>query len=213
MSRDLTPAPVLGVVMAGGANRRYDGRPKALETVGGVRIADRVIAVLRQATARVVVVANDPETFATLGLEMRPDLQPGMGALGGIHTAVCWAEEARCRAALVVACDMPFVPGALLRRLVDEVGPGEIVAPASASRRGLEPLCAGYAVDCRAAIEAALARGERHVTSFFNDVTVRTLPRDEVARFGDPELIFLNVNTPKDKERAEAIARTAQAST
>ncbi len=210
MSRDLTPPPVLGVVMAGGANRRYDGHPKALETVGGVRIADRVIAVLRQATARVVMVANDPDTFAVLGLEMRPDLQPGMGALGGIHTAVCWAEEAQCRAALVVACDMPFVPVALLRRLVDELGPGEIVAPASASRRRLEPLCAGYGIDCRPAIEAALARGERHVISFFKDVTVRTLPKDEVARFGDPELIFLNVNTPEDRERAEAIARMAQ---
>ncbi len=212
MSPDLTPAPALGVVMAGGANRRYDGRPKALETVGGVRIADRVIAVLRQATARVVMVANDPDTFATLGLEMRPDLQPGMGALSGIHTAVCWAEEVRCRAALVVACDMPFVPGALLRRLVDEVGPAKIVAPASGSRRGLEPLCAAYAVDCRPAIEAALARGDRHVTSFFSDVTVRTLPTEEIERFGDPELIFLNVNTPEDKERAEAFARSAQSS-
>ncbi len=203
--------PLLGVIMAGGGNRRYDGRPKALESVGGVRIADRVIAALREATAHVVMVTNDPDTFAGLGLQMRPDLRPGIGALGGIHTAVCWAEEAKCRAALVVACDMPFVPGGLLRRLADAAGPGLVVAPASPSRRGLEPLCASYGVGCRPAIEAALARGDRHVTAFFDEVTVRTLPKDEVAAFGDPELIFLNVNTPQDKQRAEAIARTARA--
>ncbi len=203
---------VLGVIMAGGANRRYDGRPKALEAVGGTRIADRVISALREATPSVVMVTNDPDTFAELGLEMRPDLRPGMGALGGVHTAVCWADEARCRAALVVACDMPFVPGALLRRLVGAADSTTVVAPASASRRGLEPLCACYGVDCRPAIEAALARGDRHVISFFDDVTVRTLAKEEVASFGDPERIFLNVNTPQDKERAEAIARTARPS-
>ncbi len=211
MRHEPKPPPVLGVVMAGGANRRYDGRPKALETVGGVRIADRVIAALREATDRVVMVTNDPDTFAGLGLEMRPDVRAGMGALGGIHTAVCWAEEAKCRAALIVACDMPFVPGALLRRLVVDSVATEVVAPASTSRRGLEPLCAGYGVGCRPAIEAALARGDRHVISFFDDVTVRTLSIDVVTGYGDPELIFLNVNTPQDKQLAEAVARTEQA--
>ncbi len=212
MTHQPTAPRVLGVIMAGGANRRYAGRPKALEVVGGARIADRVISALREATDSVVMVTNDPGTFAELGLEMRPDLRPGMGALAGIHTAVCWAEEAKRRAALVVACDMPFVPSALLRRLAGAAEPSAVVAPASASRRGLEPLCACYGVGCRPAIEAALARGDRHVISFFDDVIVRTLGKEEVAGFGDPERIFLNVNTPQDKERAEAIARAARTS-
>jgi GTP:adenosylcobinamide-phosphate guanylyltransferase len=32
----------------------------------------------------------------------------------------------------------------------------------------------------------------------------RVVAEDELARFGDPELISLNVNTPADLERAEA---------
>ncbi len=196
--------PVLAVILAGGANRRYDGRPKALESVGGVRIADRAIGALRQVADRVVMVANDAETFAPLGLEMRPDLQPGLGALGGIHTAVCWAEEEGYRGALVAACDMPFLAPGLLRRLIADAKRTEVVAPASASRRGLEPLCAFYGAGCRRAIETALARGDRHVTSFFSDVEVRTIGEEEVANFGDPELLFLNINTPADRKRAEA---------
>ena len=199
--------PVLGVMLAGGQNRRYDGAPKALESVGGERIADRAIRAMRQALDRVVLVANDLEVFRTLELETRPDLTPGLGALGGIQTAVAWADEEGCRGALVVACDMPFLSPELLTQLAEGAGDDEVIAPASESRRGLEPLCAFYGVRCREAIDSALARGDRHVISFFPDVHVRTIPLDVVAGFGSPGLLFLNVNTPGDRELAEAAAR------
>ena len=198
---------VLGVMLAGGQNRRFDGAPKALESVGGERIADRAIRAMREAFDRVVLVANDIETFRTLELETRPDLTPGLGALGGIQTAVAWADEEGYRGAVVVACDMPFLSPELLTQLAEGAGDGEVVAPASASRRGLEPLCAFYGTGCREAIDNALARGDRHVISFFPDVRVRTIPLDVVCEFGDPSLLFLNVNTPRDRELAEAVAR------
>ncbi|MGD2151905.1 MAG: molybdenum cofactor guanylyltransferase [Gemmatimonadales bacterium] len=190
-------------LLAGGANRRYAGQAKALEAVGGEPIALRAIRALRAAAGRVVLIVNEFDTYRVLGLEMRRDLRPGLGALGGIHTAVCWAEEAGYRGALVAACDMPFLSARLLRELARDAGRDEVVAPQSASRRGLEPLCAWYGAGCRGAIEAALDRGDRHVISFFDDVSVRTLPLDQVASFGDPGLMFLNVNTPADRERAE----------
>jgi len=199
--------PVLGVMLAGGQNRRYDGAPKALESVGGERIADRAIRVMREAFDRVVLVANDFEIFKTLELEARPDLTPGLGALGGIQTAVAWADEEGYRGAVVVACDMPFLSPGLLKQIAEGAGDDEVVAPESESRRGLEPLCAFYGVRCRAAIDNALARGDRHVISFFPDIRVRTIPLDDVAEFGDPGLLFLNVNTPNDRELAEAAAR------
>lgn len=195
-------------LLAGGANRRYAGQPKALEAVGGELIAVRAIRALREAAGRVVLVANEFDTYRTLGLEMRSDLRPGLGALGGIHTAVCWAHETGYPGVLVAACDMPFLSADLLRELVRDAARDEVVAPASESRRGLEPLCAWYGTDCREAIEAALDRGDRHVISFFDEVSVRTLPLGDVARFGDPELMFLNVNTPADRERAERALRS-----
>ena len=107
---------VTGVVLAGGRNRRYDGKAKALEYVGGEAIGQRVVRSLRGATDRVVLVANDIEASRPLGLETRPDIKPGLGALGGIYTAVAWAEELGCCGALVVAGDMPFL-NADVRRL------------------------------------------------------------------------------------------------
>jgi molybdopterin-guanine dinucleotide biosynthesis protein A len=206
------PRPVLGALLVGGANRRYEGRPKALESVGGEPIARRAVRALREAVDRVVLVANDAETYETLGLETRADMRPGLGALGGIHTAVAWAEADGYRGALVAACDMPFLSSALLRRLAVRAAADEVVAPESDSRRGLEPLCAFYGVDCREAIEAALDRGKRQVISFFADVRLRVISRDEVAGFGDPAILFLNVNTPEDRARAEEAARQLEAS-
>jgi molybdopterin-guanine dinucleotide biosynthesis protein A len=194
-------------MLAGGANRRYDGKPKALESVGGQPIAARAIDALRQTTNRVVLVANDARTFAPLGLEMRSDIRPGAGALGGIHTAVAWARELGCRGALVAACDMPFLSAALLRCICEAADADEVVAPESDSRRGLEPLCAFYGSACQPAIEAALERGDHRVVSFFPQVRVRKIPISAVLEFGDPKVLFLNVNTPADRELAEAAAR------
>lgn len=201
------PRPVLGVILAGGRNRRYEGQPKALEPVAGTLIAERAIRAMRAAADRVVLIANEPETYRALDLETRPDLRPGFGALGGIHTAVAWAAETDCRGALVAACDMPFLSADLLTRLAQGSEAGEVVAPESDSRRGLEPLCAFYGAACRPAIEAAIDREDRRVVSFFPDVRLRKLPKEEVAAYGDPAILFLNVNTPADRERAEALAR------
>lgn len=207
MSERTNRESTLGAVLAGGMNRRYDGQPKALETVGGERIVDRVLRAMRQAVDRVVLVANDTGPYESLQLEIRPDLKPGLGALGGIHTAVAWAEEAGLRGTLVAACDMPFLSAALLERLIEESAAHDVVAPESDSRRGLEPLCAFYSTSCRPAIERALERGDRHVISFYSDTRVRTIARGEVATFGELDLLFLNVNSPEDRERAEAAAR------
>ena len=48
-----------GVLLAGGAARRFGGLPKGLARIHGERIADRVLAALRGAAEKVIVVAND----------------------------------------------------------------------------------------------------------------------------------------------------------
>jgi molybdopterin-guanine dinucleotide biosynthesis protein A len=102
---------------------------------------------------------------------------------------------------------MPFLSAALLQRLIEESTAHDVVTPESDSRRGLEPLCAFYSTSCRPAIERALERGDRHVISFYTDTRVRAIARDEVATFGDLDLLFLNVNSPEDRVRAETAAR------
>lgn len=200
-------API-GMVIAGGRSRRY-GAPKALEVVGGRRIVDRVIAALSSATGDIRLIVNDPTIAAAIELPSRPDILEDLGALGGIHAALVWARETGGSGIIAAACDMPFLSPGLLGRLAERAtGPDspDVVAPASESRRGLEPLCAWYGTRCVEAIEEAVARDDRRVIGFHRDVAVVTLPLDEVAAFGDPGVQFMNVNTPADRAEAERIA-------
>ncbi|HET7041682.1 MAG TPA: hypothetical protein VFI13_06675, partial [Gemmatimonadales bacterium] len=81
------------------------------------------------------------------------------------------------------------------------------VLPASDGRRGVEPLLAAYAPRCLGPMADALARGDRRAIAFHDAVKVGILPLDRVRAFGDPELLFFNVNTPDDLTRAEAAWR------
>jgi molybdopterin-guanine dinucleotide biosynthesis protein A len=194
--------------MAGGRNTRY-GAAKALERVGDSRIIDRVIAALEQATPDLVLIANDQAAYVSVALPVRGDERPDAGALGGIHAALRWGNEERRAGILAVACDMPFVSGALLAQLVQTAHStaADVVAPESNSRRGLEPLCAYYSIRCLGAIEDALARGDFRMIGFHEQVRVHPLPIAEVRRFGEPDILFMNVNTREERERAEEIAR------
>jgi molybdopterin-guanine dinucleotide biosynthesis protein A len=194
--------------MAGGRNTRY-GAAKALERVGDSRIIDRVIAALEQVTPDLVLIANDQAAYRSVALPVRGDERPGAGALGGIHAALRWGNEEGRAGILAVACDMPFVSGALLAQLVQTAHStaADVVAPESNSRRGLEPLCAYYSIRCLGAIEDALGRGDFRMIGFHEQVRVHPLPVAEVRRFGEPDVLFMNVNTREERERAEEIAR------
>lgn len=194
-----------GVILAGGAASRFHGEPKGLERVGGMRIIDRVASALREATDRLLLVANDPRASEWLpGVPVAADRLTGQGSLGGIHAALVAAGGP----ALIVAWDMPFVPASLLRALRDAGADADAAVPESGSKRGLEPLCAWYGPKCIAPIEKRLAEGDRRVIGFYEDVRLVRLPLTEVERHGDPERMFMNVNTPDELEIAERHAST-----
>jgi molybdopterin-guanine dinucleotide biosynthesis protein MobB len=201
---------VPGILLAGGESRRF-GAPKALARVGGRTIAGRVRDVLRAVTPDVRAIANRPELMVELGVQHRPDAVPGIGALGGILTALRWAVEDGRRGALVAACDLPFLSPGLFRALLAsaEATGADAVLPESAGPHGFEPLCAWYGARCLPAVEEMAAAGERRAHRLAERVRAVRLPLEEVARHGDPSILFFNVNTVDDHREAERIDAAA----
>ncbi len=197
-----------GAVLAGGAARRYDGRPKGLFEVGGRRILDRVVDAIAAVTdALPLLIANAPDAASWRpDLVTIPDARPGCGSLGGIYTAVA-AGPPVPEPVLCVAWDMPFVTDALLRALAEGSRDWDAFLPESDGRRGVEPLCAVYGPACRSAIERRLHAGDLRAIAFHDDVRVGILSLEHVRRCGDPAELFFNVNTPDDLKRAEAVWR------
>ncbi len=193
-----------GAIIAGGAATRFGGRPKGLEQVDGERILDRLVNAFVAAFGEPpLLVANAPEAGTWRpDLVVVPDTIAGLGALGGIYTAVCEAPAP----VVLAAWDMPFVSAALLRELGTGLDSADACLPASDGPRGLEPLCAGYGPAVRRAIEDGLARGDRRAIAFHDSVRVAILNGDQIRSFGDPGRLFFNVNTAQDLERANRMA-------
>ena len=108
---------------------------------------------------------------------------------------------------------MPFVEAALLSELVTRASTGgsSAVIPQSPAPIGFEPFCAVYTTAALPAIEAFLASGGGAAHRFLRQLAgVALLPLRDVARFGNPELLFFSVNTPADLDRARAMAETTQ---
>jgi molybdopterin-guanine dinucleotide biosynthesis protein A len=200
----------LAAVIAGGMSTRF-GSPKALARVGGRRVVDRVADALRTAlpAADIVAIVNDEGLAHDIGLPHRPDVLHDAGALAGLHAALVWARERDLGGVVAAGCDMPFLDPALLRELVARAADADAVLPESGGRRGVEPLCAWYGVRCIAAIEAAVARGDARMIGFHPAVRVVRMPLADVRAFGDPDLLFMNLNTMTDLARAERAVRGA----
>jgi len=196
---------ITGVIQAGGKSTRMGGRPKALMELGGRRIIDRVVEVLRRVTRDVLLVTNTPELYATLGLPMVPDVFPDHGSLGGIYSGL---KAAPGDAAFTVACDMPFLMPEVARLVIDRAGLADVVVPKIAEQ--FETLHACYAKACLAPMEARLREGRLKIVGFFEDVRVLTIAEAEVARFRAAELVFMNVNTPEELARARELMPTLE---
>jgi molybdopterin-guanine dinucleotide biosynthesis protein A len=192
-------------VLAGGTASRFGGRPKGLEKVGGVRILDRVVEVATVATgASPVLVANAPEAQQWIdGIGTVADIVQNAGSLGGIYTAVSSGEGP----VLVVAWDMPFLTVELVEALVNGAGDYDIFLPESTGPLGVEPLCAIYGPGTTEPIQRSLLHEDLRSTKFHDEVRRGTLPLDEVRAFGDPDVLFFNVNDPQDLQRAEELWR------
>ena len=192
---------VTGVIQAGGKSTRMGGQPKALLELGGRRIIDRVVEVMASVTDELLIVTNTPEIYASLGLAMVPDAFPDGGSLGGIYSGL---KAAAGGAAFTVACDMPFLLPEVARLVIARAGEADVVIPKVGEQ--LETLHACYAKACLPPMEERLRAGRLKIVGFFEDVRVLVSPEEAVARLRAPELVFMNVNTPAELERARSLA-------
>ncbi|GJD54255.1 molybdenum cofactor guanylyltransferase MobA [Methylobacterium dankookense] len=201
------PAPVLGLILAGGQARRMGGGDKPLLRLAGRTLLDRVVERLApQCAAGLALSANgDPARFAGFPGPVLPDPVPGQpGPLAGILAGLEQAAAAGIGSVVSVSGDAPFLPDDLVARLAaarDAAG-GALALAASGERQHFT--IALWPSALAGALRAYLDRGERRVGGFVlaRSPALAAWPTEPV----DP---FLNVNTPEDLAAAEAMLRGA----
>jgi molybdopterin-guanine dinucleotide biosynthesis protein A len=187
---------VTGVVLAGGKSRRM-GRDKAFLPFGPGLLIERVIEVVQQVTAEVILITNTPEQYQRFGLPMFSDVIAEAGSLGGIYTGLLSVTTPY---SLCLACDMPFVKATFLRFLCDMAAEADVVIPRNTG--DFQPLCAVYSQVCREPIRRQIAGGRLKITGFFDQVHVRVVDGDLLARYDPYDIMFFNANTLEEYEKA-----------
>lgn len=186
-----------GVILAGGMSTRFNGRNKAMIQIGGKRILDHIYNVYSELFTEIILVTNAPLEYLEWNLTMVTDIFPVRSSLTGIHAGMFHASRPFI---FVSACDTPFIQKDIVRMIVSQAGPGaDAVMPETS--KGLEPLCAAYAVSQRPSIEAHLREGKFKIQRIFRKSRIRKISETQL-RQADPEgLSFININTPEDLSR------------
>jgi molybdopterin-guanine dinucleotide biosynthesis protein A len=195
------------IILAGGKSTRL-GHDKVLEKIGSLSLLEQVISRIGSLSREIIIVTAKERTFARL--ESRPkvkivsDIFPGQGSLGGIYTGLVKSNSFYN---LVLAADMPFVSGSLLRYMIGVAEGFDFILPRV---NGLfEPLHAIYSKNCTAPIESILNQGKKVIIELFKYVKVRYVEAEEVDRFDPKHMSFFNINTREELEMARKIARGA----
>lgn len=120
---------VAGLLLAAGAGSRL-GRPKAVVEVGGVRLVDRGVAMLRGGGLKPVVVVLGAAATEVQGavIVRNPYWRSGMGS--SLRVGLASLPES-ADAVVVALVDQPLVGAEVIRRLSAAYGSGAGIAVAS----------------------------------------------------------------------------------
>ncbi|MBM2622122.1 nucleotidyltransferase family protein [Actinoplanes sp. LDG1-06] len=183
-----------GVVLAGGAGRRY-GLPKAL-----IRYPDRLLV---QRAADTLREAGTSPNVVVLGAEAQrvtaeaPDLPrvvvneewaTGMGSSLRAGLRALIAEPEPVDAAVILLVDMPGITAEAVRRVVEHADPDALVMGGYGGRRG-HPVLLGRAHWVGV---IASAVGDQGARGYLKSRPVRVVPVDDVADDLDLDVPELN---------------------
>jgi molybdopterin-guanine dinucleotide biosynthesis protein A len=189
-----------GVVLCGGQSSRM-GRPKAWLSFGDERMLPRVVRLLGEAVAPVVVVAAPGQDVPPLppGIDLVRDPEPGRGPLQGLIAGL-EALRGRADAAYLSSCDVPFLQPAFVRHLVELLGEHAICVPEVGGYR--HPLAAVYRIDVVTTAVKLLADNRSRLTFLFEKVPTRIVQPEELAGVDPTFQTLRNLNTPAEYEAA-----------
>ncbi len=193
---------ISGVILAGGASKRFGGLTKANIEVGGKTIISRILEVITPMFGEIIIVTNTPKEFPSLSDQIIVgDSFLSTGPLGGIHAAI---SASSAKAVFVIAGDMPLIDMDIVKsqaaRYMEK--DCDILIPLIGDF--IEPLHSVYNCSLLPVLESYLENRKNLAVREF----IR-LARVEYISFDPSEkniAAFSNINTPDDLRRINGIA-------
>ncbi len=175
------------------------GVPKPMAELASRPLVSRVVSIVGSAGLEPVVVAKPDTPLPRLDCRVLSEPSEPHHPLTGLVAAL---GASAGRPVVVIACDMPLIPARLISWVAQLE---EEVAICEADGR-LQPLLGRYSPAVCERLAESLTRGEsmRDAVTALDPFIVT---EDKIARFGDPQRIFFNINAPEDLAAAETMLK------
>jgi molybdopterin-guanine dinucleotide biosynthesis protein A len=196
----ITMTKVGGIVLCGGQSKRM-GRPKAWLPIAGELMLPRVVRLLREVVAPIIVVAAPEQDLPMLPEDVRivRDEEKGRGPLQGLAAGLA-ALQGHAEAAYASSCDVPFLKPAFVRRMIELLGMHQICVPRVGEYH--HPLAAVYRIEVLEAVRRLLEEDRLRPVFLFDAVPTRVVSADELSGVDATFETLRNLNTPEDYEQA-----------
>lgn len=189
-TRALEDHLMTGVVLIGGRSRRF-GSDKVLSGFKGKPLIRHVVETISPLFDETILVGHRRK-----GLDdyrVVEDIRPGCGPLGGIYTALTAATSDYC---FVCAADMLGLNQDFISYMIAQADAHDIVMPMWS--KGREPLHAIYRRTLIPHAATLLEQEDFKVYSLIQKADTLIIPEETIRAYGDPEVLFSNVNTMGD---------------
>jgi molybdenum cofactor guanylyltransferase len=191
-----------GIILCGGRSSRM-GRPKAWLPFGDELMLPRIVRIVRGVVDPVVVVAAPGQDVPAVppGVEIIRDEIEGKGPLGGLAAGLA-AIEGAVDAAYLSSCDVPFLKGEFVERVLSFLSPvSGLLTPEVAVPRindYFHPLAAAYRVPVLPQVHELLAADRLRPVFLFDAVPTRIVDPHELADVDPGFRSLQNLNTPDE---------------
>jgi molybdopterin-guanine dinucleotide biosynthesis protein A len=183
-----------GVILAGGANKRFGGIIKSNIIINGETIISRIISNINDLFYEIIIVTNNPSEFQEfVKFKIVEDLYRDAGPLGGIHAALKSSEQ---DAIFVFAGDMPFLKKEIISEQIRQFRLNEYDILIPKIGRFIEPLHSIYRISVLSDLERFITRGKnRSVRDFISEMNVGYM---QIQESEENKRAFTNINSPSD---------------
>jgi molybdenum cofactor guanylyltransferase len=187
---------ITAVILAGGKARRMGGEDKGLIELNGRPLLDYIISGLRPQVGTILVNANrNLARYREFGYPVVEDiLGDYFGPLVGMATGM---QSAATPLLVSVPCDSPFIPADLVETLYHALGESGAEISVAHDGNRLQPVYALLRCQLLPDLLAYLNDGGRKIDTWYGQHHMVT------ADFSTGPDVFLNLNTPEDRQQLE----------
>lgn len=188
--------PLFGtaLILAGGKSSRM-GFDKQYLKLGRKPLMDTMIHALSATFSDIIVVTNDPHSYAHLPIRLARDRYPNVGPLAGLEVGLAMSQS---EYVFLRACDMPIYNDAYVRYMMNVLADSREDVATTIVKGYFEPFNSFYHRSLWEKAVGLFQGKKRSFRALIDGQSVLEIP-EETARFFDPELAhYINLNTKED---------------